>query len=199
MGGWREGTGSRWGGPLRTWAWATAGAMLAVCTPARVEAADVLDQVRGHAGWSQESCASCHPPAGIAGEHRPGWNDAVPGGASYPVFAGRDGFGSAGPGPISLVCLSCHDGTIGRGGMGGARTHVDADLTNDHPVGVVYAAARPGLHDPRTQPSGFGGTIATDLLAGGRVECTSCHRAHGGHAPSGSAIGTSLCLTCHDK
>lgn len=64
------------------------------------------------------------------------------------------------PEPIgSEACLSCH----------GA-------LQVSHPVAIEY---RMGQHlRPANAPSGFGGTVASDFLVGGRVECATCHVSH---------------------
>lgn len=164
-------------------------------------------------GWHHASgadCQGCHAPGEARGaQSLPDWNGtAIQAYAPY-GSASFDGAATAGqPGPASLMCLSCHDGTVGL-----ARSHSDrrldpgADLSDDHPIGFVYdaalAAADGGLHDPATHPSGLGGTIAHDLLANGRVECTSCHAQHTAVASNAMLArgneGSALCLTCHAK
>ena len=48
----------------------------------------------------------------------------------------------------------------------------------------------------------LGGTIASEMLFGGLVECASCHDPHdNSNAPFLVMANTAsaLCLTCHDK
>ncbi len=111
---------------------------------------------------------------------------------------------SEGAGAASLVCLSCHDGTVAS--AHGLPLRADSDLSNDHPIGVRYdsilASRDGGLHDPATRASGLGGTIETDLLISGRLECTSCHDPHavvGAGRLRVSVEGSALCLVCHAK
>jgi hypothetical protein len=84
---------------------------------------------------------------------------------------------------VSKICFTCHDGSVANfrhsadfeEGMGGGSS------TKDHPVSVVYkfdSLKRNGLFNPEITMSGLGGTIATDMLINGRVECTSCHDPH---------------------
>ena len=62
---------------------------------------------------------------------------------------------------------------------------IGTDLSNDHPVGIVYATSQAtdnGLNPsataiPANQP--VSGTIATGMLISGNVECGSCHAVHG--------------------
>ena len=60
-----------------------------------------------------------------------------------------------------------------------------------------------GLYDPNSSPSGLGGTIHSDMLINGSLECISCHDIHGMSGENNYLIksnyGSKLCLTCHDK
>ena len=51
--------------------------------------------------------------------------------------------------------------------------------------------------------SGSTGTIADDMLEGGKVECTSCHEPHNKYGWNKYLVknntGSGLCLTCHNK
>ncbi|MFQ5570410.1 MAG: cytochrome c3 family protein [Rhodothermales bacterium] len=108
------------------------------------------------------------------------------------------------PTGISLVCLSCHDGT-----MGTDHTVTDplgTDLRNDHPISFTYdaflALTDTGLRNPSTTPGSRGGTIATDNLEAGRMECTSCHNVHdntNGNFLIENNSGSRLCFRCHAK
>jgi predicted CXXCH cytochrome family protein len=117
---------------------------------------------------------------------------------------------------VSLVCLSCHDGTIawdtlaggisasalGRAGGLPAGT---GGLASSHPVSVSYyegydATFRPPIRGrvgklPLFPASGAGG-------AGDRVECASCHNPHEiifGKFLRISNTNGALCFNCHDK
>jgi len=131
----------------------------------------------------QRICIYCHHPHNTAttGEYRPLWNRAVEGlasfdvytnGANSPAVAGSDHALNAmdaglanGPGAVSRLCLSCHDGavaldtytgTTGSNIIGGIDSNGAAaskkdigsdsdgngvgELTNHHPVGFNYIA-----------------------------------------------------------
>jgi len=126
-------------------------------------------------------------------------------------------------------CLACHStfaGTQGNNATAFDSFATGRDLTNDHPVGINYPLAGPGVDFNR--PTGTRGNIAffdTDgddkvdtneiriydnTGEGFKVECASCHDPHG--VPSsgqGSTIFPSFlrvrneesgaCLTCHIK
>lgn len=166
-------------------------------------------EARGHGAFSGD-CQACHAPQSLSGSQpSPRWQNAA---YAFTVYRPASPGGSpriGQPGPASLACLSCHDGTVAgsRAGNGTRHESLGIDLSDDHPIGFVYDSARAasdrGLHDPEAQPSGLGGTIAQDMLVDGRVECTSCHgQHHGGDAGPmllKSNSGSALCLTCHAK
>lgn len=112
------------------------------------------------------------------------------------------------------LCLSCHDGASMAGGLvnpsnatgqptfaGGSTVTGDTNLfdgttklTNDHPIGMVYATA---------QGSDTALKAAPGLrFFGGVMWCASCHNVHDNtHSPFLAAdnTGSALCLRCHDK
>lgn len=119
-------------------------------------------------------------------------------------------------------CLnSCHTENGGMfGDFNGAG--LGTDLTDDHPIGITYPAANGPGTDYKT-PAGINGTTTYFDLDGNarlsngdvriyetKVECGSCHDAHG--VPSAgpgsvfnplflrvSNAGSALCYTCHSK
>lgn len=130
----------------------------------------------------------------------------------------------------SKACLSCHDGSIAINQTynaagtntftGGTAVYINSssiipdgtpanDLRNMHPIGFNYQTAQSA--DPDIKPTTtivYGSqTIATAMLKGGQMECSSCHDIHrtkGTSASSGiftivSTAGSALCLTCHSK
>lgn len=125
-------------------------------------------------------------------------------------------------------CLACHSagaGVVGAGATDFSAFVIGTDLRNDHPVGVRYPPAGPGIdfNQPgatRTglrwfdsNGNGFADTREVRLYDSGEgyeVECASCHDPHG--VPSGAPgsafnpsflrlpnSGSALCMTCHTK
>lgn len=93
------------------------------------------------------------------------------------------------PSGVSLVCLSCHDGTLGSSQLS---VSGGPDLRNDHPVSMDYPV---GNSNYRTPSGGV-------KLFEGKVECPSCHSVHD---PTNTPFlrisnsGSAMCLTCHTK
>jgi predicted CXXCH cytochrome family protein len=132
------------------------------------------------------------------------------------------------PNEGSLVCLSCHDGTIAvnslnnlpgpagagtygtRGGAGldaegrlssSSHAYVGTDLTNDHPVGVTYDASQDptGFYAVTGVPTSYPDRLLDDGLY---VECISCHNPHDNTFSNfliESNESSNLCLRCHIK
>ena len=111
----------------------------------------------------------------------------------------------------SKLCLSCHDGTLSMEHLNlpnlSTTQVIGTNLESSHPVSFKYdsyLAIRDGeLNDPNSAPSGFGGTINSDLLVDGNLECISCHDIHGFNRNRNllvmSNYRSKLCLTCHAK
>ena len=170
-------------------------------------------------GWSAgKICSPCHTPHGATTSvaDAPLWNHEVTA-ATYTLYSSSTLDSSVGqPEGRSKLCLSCHDGTVAIDNFGGfaggtvlipGKAAIGTDLADDHPISLTYdtslASADGELHDPATTITALGGTIADDLLIGGRLECASCHDVHD---TSGNQdllridnSGSALCLTCHDK
>jgi len=195
------------------------------------------NELPGAGGWNgrEEICRVCHVPHDHDRATRYGdagllWNHAVST-TTYTMYSSAtlDGSIASQPTGFSKMCLGCHDGTVGidtfdkyAGGSifiqdyaadarvpGGV--NFAGDLSNTHPISVVYdETLDPGLQ-PKTNLMGNSGTIE-DVLEGGVLQCSSCHDVHdqpgesvaGTHllrvnqkASTGTASG--LCLTCHIK
>ena len=176
-------------------------------------------------------CVACHTPhnAKAAVTDAPLWNHeaSLGGHTPYPSGAGTSMDAVVGaPAGISLLCLSCHDGSIALDSFGVGTRSVGAaavtltgtalfstDLTNDHPVSFTYDTALSvsdvELEDPDVALSDLGSTISADMLFGAsddQLECASCHDVHNGPGvPAGSALlrkantASALCATCHLK
>lgn len=165
------------------------------------------------------------------------WNVQVRPGP-YSVYSGSTFDGSAtirdpstasptnGAAYMSLLCLSCHDGTVTQAsfyrvasGMGGPGSFNAQNiggttgLANDHPVDFVYsvalAAADGGLKAPTEGASvriPYVGTPALPLYkdqstdVSGRLECATCHNPHNNTNNPFLRMtnnGSALCLNCH--
>lgn len=157
----------------------------------------------------------------------------------YPTIASNLGSANDTPGALSRQCLSCHDGTIAVGAvsklrydydgavidMGGvdpdgtiidtATGFIGTDLSNHHPVGVVYDSTI-------SKTFGDGGIRSMELKTTPDtpiklfeyvgydkkyVECSSCHDPHKqnskflhfdtGENHAQNFVGT--CTSCHEK
>lgn len=165
-----------------------------------------------------EICIVCHTPhnADNTISDAPLWNHESTT-TSFGLYSSPTLDATTGqPAGASLLCLSCHDGSVALDNFGGTTsgtnfitgaTLIGTDLGDDHPVSFTYDAALSsadgGLANPTTTNSGLGGTIDADLLFASQVQCASCHDVHNG---SGNAkllrisnAGSALCLTCHNK
>lgn len=169
------------------------------------------------AGWnaSGEICIVCHTPHNaISATDAPLWNHTLTT-ASFTLYSSSTLDATLGqPDGNSLLCLSCHDGTVALDSYGGATGSttigagglVGTDLSDDHPVSFTYDATLygldPGLNDPDNTNSGLGSTITDDLLFSGKMQCGSCHDVHddtNGNFLIISNDASALCLTCHNK
>ena len=131
------------------------------------------------------------------------------------------------PGSTSLLCLSCHDGSVagnsysnaagltGLQSNGGATIGVQHaigkynSLENHHPIGFDYDAVRAADREIRPADSamlGTAGSVRDHLygVANTQMECGTCHSVHntgntGETLLWRSDMSSRLCLTCHDK
>jgi len=185
-----------------------------------------------------EICVVCHTPhaSDETVALAPLWNHEVTAstftmydsGTSSPSF---DGTTEAVTNGVSVLCLSCHDGSVAIDSFGGATggdligatgasrnigesVATVGNLKNDHPISFVYteSATDSGMFDSTTAVTiGSGtrtntGTIASEMLSGGKVQCTSCHDVHNNYVNAEnhkllkiSMTASALCLTCHNK
>jgi len=195
-------------------------------------------------------CIYCHAPhhayrtntAGSSGTgplapadytYLPLWNHKVTNQAFVPYYNGPDAPQSGSKksqaidnydkiGAVSLLCLSCHDGTVAVNEYGNAtqdsksrssgggmiadqyKIGKDGNLSNHHPIGFTWvdAAQDPEIADSAT--AAFGTLKVADVLYGGKMECSSCHAVHN-KGNSGEKLlhisdaNSNLCLTCHLK
>jgi predicted CXXCH cytochrome family protein len=172
------------------------------------------------AGTTGDLCSACHTPHNANASFQALlWNRSLPAATSFQVYdstVNPDFKGGAvslaGGTQVSLLCLSCHDGTTalntvlqpapGTSLMTSKITGsslLGTDLRNDHPVAFSYdaAATAPGAklvaNPDITKVKLFGATGSR------RVECGSCHDAHSTAAAFLRTPNTNsqLCLACH--
>jgi predicted CXXCH cytochrome family protein len=183
-----------------------------------------------NAGLQGQICRPCHAPHNTSGNvpstgtQAPLWNHLLSS-ATYTIYSQgynfwREGAATIGnPNGSSKLCLSCHDGTVALANFNtyttgttnitqvdGGVSSLGTDLSTTHPISFTYDAnlstVDHKLWNPTTTPSGVhGGTITTDMLENGQVQCVSCHDPHNGagvsHLLIKSNVGSGLCFTCH--
>lgn len=158
-----------------------------------------------------EVCRPCHTPHNASTEVGYLWNHALST-ATWTLF--QDADLNSVMSSSSRLCLSCHDGTVAIDSYGGATgtvkltgtKNLGTDLTLSHPIGVEYPTStrynQPDpvtgqIRDPVETPAG-----QSAVLEEGKVQCGSCHYAHGSRAAYGMFLrvdntGSALCMTCH--
>jgi len=129
------------------------------------------------------------------------------------------------PGNVSLLCLSCHDGSIAVNSYGNNLGQLpgsvstgaipitnqyqigkDKYLGNHHPIGFNYGLVQ--AVDTEIRDADLWLMTAAEpissYLANGKMECSTCHSVHN-KGNSGERLlwrsdkNSELCLTCHDK
>jgi predicted CXXCH cytochrome family protein len=131
-------------------------------------------------------CKFCHTPH--SGKPQSAlWNRRNPG-VTYEPYTSSTALANPGqPTGASLLCLSCHDGTIALGElldrrspiamMGGVTTiPPGTDLRHHHPVSFVYDANLAGRRGELRMPAALPKQIKLD--SAGQMQCTSCHDPH---------------------
>jgi predicted CXXCH cytochrome family protein len=101
---------------------------------------------------------------------------------------------------ISLECVSCHNGAIGKAANSrnaGVETLTYNGSSMDHPIGMSYREA--AQYNDELHPVESLSPLIT--LVDGKVGCSSCHNqySHERIMLVMSNKGSGLCLQCHDK
>ena len=177
---------------------------------------------------ASQVCAFCHTPHNASNPQLP-LGSHEPSSQTYTMYNSptMDMSRTPQPNDPSLVCLSCHDGTIavnalnpvpGTTGSGNYGTpsgasldgagklttssdaYVSPDLSDDHPVGVIYNAGQDNDFEFKTgNPANYPDKL---LYSGIYVECSSCHDPHDntwGSFLVEDNSGSALCMRCHTK
>ena len=174
-------------------------------------------------------CIVCHTPHNAPEPVIPPlWNHEVTT-ATYIVYDSPtlDAGPLGQPAGSTLLCLSCHDGTVAVDSFGGATgtdfitgpENLGTDLSNDHPISFTYdtalAATDGGLFDPSVTDVTIGsgeftatGTIQDVMLQADQLQCAACHDVHNDFVAGGlqgqpllkiSKASSAICLACHNK
>lgn len=180
---------------------------------------DFSDQTGATDSWnnSGEQCVVCHTThnTDTTVAEAPLWNHEVSSGQTYLPYVGFDMDAVTGdPDGISLLCMSCHDGSVALDSYGrppavgtvfintvNSAAFVGLDLRDDHPVSIIYndalAGTDGGLFLPTATPA-----AAALLDVNSKVQCSSCHDVHDAGNDSLLVMpntGSALCNTCHNK
>jgi Doubled CXXCH motif (Paired_CXXCH_1) len=163
------------------------------------------------------------PQASDAFDYLPLWNHTLQADTAYSMYYagpgapaitlpnGQQTNGIQVPGSVSLLCLSCHDGSVAVNSYGNASQPASSQATgstmirpgytigaqkylgNHHPIGFDYvtvAAVDTGLNAMTTAM--YNGTIQSHLFSSGAtgsttvMECATCHSVHNkGNDPAG--------------
>lgn len=110
----------------------------------------------------------------------------------------------------TVLCLSCHDGTIASEIVGGGdddffAAGVAVNPKRDHPVGVRYPPIQRDQFKLRRDYASVAKLESEGAikLPQGRVECISCHDPHNALGIRGMLVKSdrrsALCLSCHLK
>jgi predicted CXXCH cytochrome family protein len=161
-----------------------------------------------------EICLFCHTPH-TALPRSPLWNRRDPG-VTYTLYKSATMQALPGqPDGTSMLCLSCHDGTIALGSilsrstvtgfqsgittMPAGLSNLSTNLRNDHPVSFLYNSAL-AMADGQLKPPAA--ILPPVSLENEKVQCTSCHDPHKNLFPDFLVADTrnsELCNACHQR
>jgi predicted CXXCH cytochrome family protein len=160
-----------------------------------------------------EICIFCHTPHENH-PYSPVWNHNDPG-STYTLYSSSTLQALPGqPDGPSILCLSCHDGTIAMGNSvinqasflsvpgpasNSAASNLTTNLMNDHPISFIYNSALTSIDGQLKSSSNISPSVS---LRNGKVQCTSCHDPHK-NIYSDFLVATTqnseLCNSCHER
>jgi len=156
----------------------------------------------------QSMCEFCHTPHS-ANPASPAWIRNNPG-TRYIMYdemisstSNIEADPSRQPDGSSILCLSCHDGTIAPGNTNstmppGSSSILGTDLSDDHPISFVYDATL-AASDGQLK---YTPLFPVTLDANSKVQCASCHDPHNDTYANfmvASNEFSDLCFKCHDR
>ncbi len=168
-----------------------------------------------------EICVVCHSPHTkdpVTSSIGLLWNHSTSQ-ASYTLYTSSSLNAIPGqPGPASVMCLACHDGTVAidaHSGQAGSSfvtgsALIGTDLRSSHPVGIQFTHHQsPTSCGQCHNVFGGGQSLLESPLPffDGKVECASCHNPHdntpqnpgGTHMLRLPIAASQICFHCHDK
>lgn len=165
-------------------------------------------------GWNNtgELCATCHAPHNASSGAIALWDRQLST-ATYTLYSGSDIQATLGqPDGASMLCLSCHDGTVSMDNFGGVTNatgneltggkNLGTNLSDDHPISFVYADVANNDPEINAATSAMAGLTIADFLENGKMQCSTCHDVHGTNNAKLLHVnnaGSALCMTCHGK
>ena len=172
-------------------------------------------------GWgTTELCKFCHAPhlAQQSITAAPLWNHASTA-KTYTLYASATFLGTPSqPGPQSILCLSCHDGTVANDSFANAgvlqtgshfmtTTNMvggSGSLAYDHPIAFTYNAALATSDKHLNTPVSTSWVDAGQTLPlyAGKLECATCHSVHDNTYTKFMRVantGSAMCRTCHTQ
>ncbi len=166
------------------------------------------------ASSESEICIFCHTPHNSS-PRKPLWNRPDPGYHYIPYNSSTLQASPGQPTGTSILCLSCHDGTIALGnvlsrpaaidfsggisGMPTGTSNLTQDLTDDHPVSFIYNSLLASSDGELVDPVSLTGPVS---LPNEQLQCTTCHDPHKnlfGNFLVATPQYSGLCLYCHQK
>lgn len=160
-----------------------------------------------------EICLFCHTPH-KSNPVAPLWNRKDPG-SSYTLYSSSTMQALPGqPDGSSILCLSCHDGTIALGNvlsrardiefgpittMPSGNSNLTTDLHNDHPISFVYNTSLATSDGQIKNPTSISSPV---ILENSKLQCTSCHDPHKNIYSDFLVASTqysNLCNSCHQR
>lgn len=164
--------------------------------------------------FESEICFFCHTTH-QSDPKNPMWNRSIKG-TSYILYNSSTMQANPGqPDGSSVLCLSCHDGTIAPGKVLSKETEIDfgmskrtlknsksnltTDLSDDHLISFTYDASLAMTDGQLKDPNLLNSNVK---LEDGKLQCTSCHNPHKNTYEKflvESNRYSELCLNCHDK
>jgi predicted CXXCH cytochrome family protein len=156
-----------------------------------------------------EICIFCHTPHNSSPK-APLWNKTITG-TSYTLYNSSTLDAVPGqPDGSSVLCLSCHDGTIALGDVTSrvslinmsstmpSKSNLGTDLSNDHPISFTYNASL-ATADGQLKSTPL---VTSKLDNNSKLQCTSCHDPHKETNPKflvASPEFSALCFNCHNR
>ena len=167
-----------------------------------------------HADSESEICIFCHTPHSSS-PRKPLWNKDDPG-FTYTLYNSSTlNANPDQPDGSSILCLSCHDGTIALGNVisraseitfsGGisvlpsGRSNLSTDLSDDHPISLLYNSVLAASDGELNDPAAISGPV---YLESGKLQCISCHDPHINIYSDflvASRQSSILCEYCHNR